>query len=104
MLRTTATTSMASETAEQKGAVLRERGAAPAHDISGHGGAGQEQAGKVEDGVDPVSPAGDEAVKGAEGIARPGVEAALLREARGELVDDQRAGDEEEDSGDAPRG
>jgi hypothetical protein len=38
-------------------------------DVGGHGGAGEQQAGKVEDGVDPVGPAGDETVKGAEGLA-----------------------------------
>jgi hypothetical protein len=41
-------------------------------------------------------------VKGAEGLARPDVEAALLGESRGKLVDDQRSGDEKEDRGEHP--
>ena len=70
-----------------------------AHDVGGHGGAGEEEAWEVEEGVDPVGPAGDKAVEGAEGFAGPGVEAAFFGETGGELVDDQGAGDEEEDGG-----
>ncbi len=87
---------------EQKSPVLRQRGALPANDVGSHGSAGQQQAGKIEKGVDPVSPAGNKAVKGAEGLFGPGVEAAFLGKPRGKFVDDQRAGDEEEDRGQNP--
>ena len=86
----------ASETREQKCAVLRKRCAALTDDVRAHGSAGEQQAGKIEDGVDPVGPAGDEAVKIAEGLPGPDVEAAFLRKSRGELVDYQRAGHKEE--------
>jgi hypothetical protein len=87
---------------EQKTAILCEGCAVRRRDVGGHGGAGKQEAGKIEDGVDPVGPAGDEAVEGAEGVAGPGVETAFFREARGEFVDDERAGDEEEDGGQNP--
>ena len=41
-------------------------------------------------------------MEGTEGLFGPDVEAAFFREARGELVDDERAGDEEEDGGKDP--
>jgi hypothetical protein len=43
-------------------------------------------------------------VEGAEGFFGPDVEAAFFGEAGGEFVDDEGAGDEEEDGGDEPRG
>ena len=88
---------------EQKGAVLRQSGAAAADDVGAHGGAGEQQAGKIKDGIDPVGPSGDKAVKGTEGLTRPGVEAALLGEARGELVDDEGSRDEKEERGEDPQ-
>jgi len=59
--------------------------------------------GEVKEGVDPIGPSGDKAVKGTEGFAGPDVEAALLRKAGGKLVDDQRSGDEKEYRGQDPQ-
>src|SRR6185437_270314 len=44
----------------------------------------------------------DEAVERAEGLLGPNVEAAFVGEARRKLVDDERAGDEEEERGEHP--
>jgi hypothetical protein len=87
---------------DQEGAVLSERRAARTEDVSRHGGRGEQEAGKIEEGVDPVSPSCDETMEGSECLARPDVEAAFLRKARRELVDDECAGDEEEESGEGP--
>ena len=63
---------------QQEGAVLRESRTAAADDICAHRCAGQQQAGKVEDGINPIGPAGDKAVKGSKGLFGPGVEPALV--------------------------
>src|SRR3569833_647252 len=73
-----------------------------AENVSRHGGAGKQKSREVEDGIDPVGPSGDEAVEWAKGFARPGVETTFFREARGQLVDDQGARNEEEDCGQTP--
>jgi len=82
---------------EQKCAVLCERCSVAGGDVCRHGRAGQQQAGKIEDRVDPIGPAGDETVKWSEGIARPRVDAALFRKTGRELINHQGAGNEEED-------
>ena len=82
---------------------MREGGAVAGRNVGGHGRAGEQQAGEVEDGVDPVGPSGDESVERAKSVARPGVNAAFLGKARRKLVDDQRAGDEEKESSQHPQ-
>src|ERR1019366_5008284 len=52
---------------ELEGAVAGEAGSVGAKDVGCHRSAGQQQPRKVEEGVDPVGPAGDEAVEVAEG-------------------------------------
>ncbi len=87
---------------EQEEPALREVGVLGSADVSAHGSAGEEQAGKVEKCVDPVGPAGDEAVKFAEGFLGPDVEAAFVRKAGGEFDDDQCGGNEEKYGGENP--
>ncbi len=81
---------------QEECAVLGQRDAAASDDVSGHRGAGEKQAWEIKDGVDPVSPAGDESVEVSEGFFRPRIESALFGESRGELVDNESAGDEKE--------
>ena len=89
---------------QQKRAVIGQCSAAAGHRIGSHRRACQQQSRKIEDGIDPVGPAGDKAVEWSERVARPRVNAALLGESRGELVDHQRARHEEEDARPAPTG
>src|SRR5262245_33500938 len=72
-------------------------------DIGAHGRAGEEQPGKVEKGVGPVGPAGDEAVKLTECLLGPGVQSSLGGIARGKLNHDKRSWDKEEERSQNPK-
>ncbi len=89
--------------AEQKRPILGELRSTAANDVCGHRCAGEQKARKVEDGVDPVGPAGDKPVEVAEGFLRPGIQAALFWKPRRKLIDDQRARNEKEDCRDHPQ-
>src|SRR5690348_171466 len=87
---------------DQKFSILGQPGVVFAANVSGHRSAGEQQAGKVIDGVNPICPSGDEAVKIAEGLLRPNVKSAFLRETRGKFGDDERRGDEKQNRGKNP--
>ena len=73
MFSTTATSSERKRDDKQKCAVLRKHVALFANDVRAHGSAGQQQAGKIKNRVNPVRPAGDKTVKIAESFLGPDV-------------------------------
>ncbi len=68
-----------------------------------HSDAGSKQAGKVEEGVDPVGPSRHKAVKIAERLFAPDIEAAFSGKTGGKLDDDQRRGQKEQQGGQNPQ-
>src|SRR5216684_2851430 len=65
-------------------------------DISSHRRASQEQAWKIKERIDPVGPTGNEPMKVAEGFLGPYIEAAFMRESRGEFGNHEGRGNKKE--------
>src|SRR5215471_3017067 len=74
-----------------------------AADVHRHGHARRQQSRKIEERINPVCPAGDEAVKIAEGLFAPHVQSTLGGIAGGQLNDDERGGEKEEQRREHPQ-
>ena len=90
MFRNTAANNIRKEPTIRNVRFSRKMRCSASADVGHHRRAGHQQSGKIEEGVDPVRPAGHKAVKFAERLFRPDVQAALVRKARGKFDDDER--------------
>src|SRR5215471_17413567 len=75
-------------------------GAANEH---GHGNARAQQSREIKERIDPVSPAGNEAVEITKGFFTPHIESAFRGIASGKFDDDERRWQEEEECGEYPQ-